>query len=74
MLCFNSNSAYKIYDLYNSRYRLYKLAIMNRYGYPMDMMVADVLVEASKSGLRYFNFPEIVKSSKRYVHLTDSIY
>jgi len=47
---------------------------MNRYGYPMDMMVADVLVEASKSGLRYFNFPEIVKSSKRYVHLTDSIY
>lgn len=73
-ICYPSKYSEKVYDIYFSRYKLYKTYYMSLKANGVDLMLAKILEEANKM----FNYTraceELRKGScNKYIKLTDSI-
>eukprot|EP01017_Pseudomicrothorax_dubius_P046440 TRINITY_DN8181_c0_g1_i1.p1 TRINITY_DN8181_c0_g1~~TRINITY_DN8181_c0_g1_i1.p1 ORF type:complete len:509 (-),score=70.18 TRINITY_DN8181_c0_g1_i1:40-1566(-) len=68
-ICYPSKMSFKIYDLFHTRYRLFKSIYLHRVNQALDMMVTDIFVQANSR----FKFLDIIKDPEEYTYLTDSI-
>jgi HD superfamily phosphohydrolase len=76
-LCYPTKYSDKVYDVYYSRYKLYKTFYQNHKSNGVDLMIADILQYASKD-LKNFNFIGACSSLKNgdpipYMRLNDNI-
>ncbi|KRX01601.1 hypothetical protein PPERSA_01504 [Pseudocohnilembus persalinus] len=68
-LAYHQKHSFTIYDLYGSRYKLYKSLYQHRVSQGLELMICDALYEANP----VYKFNEIIYDANRYINLNDSI-
>ncbi len=68
-LCFHTKNDFTLYGLFQARYKLFKQVYFHKTVFSIELMMADILVNANS----YFHFDTMVQSMPEYAKLTDSI-
>lgn len=68
-ICFHSKEVYNMYEMFHTRYSLFKQVYSHRVGKAIEYMVSDALLYADP----YLKISERVRSPESYCYLTDSI-
>lgn len=68
-ICFPLKYAMNIYDIYSTRYKLYKQVYLNNVSQAIELMLCDVLLAVNEK----YKFEELVHDPARYYALNDSI-
>lgn len=68
-VCFHSKEVYNMYEMFHTRYSLFKQVYSHRVGKAIEYMVSDALLHADP----YLKISERVRSPETYCYLTDSI-
>ncbi|EGR27083.1 SAM domain and HD domain 1 [Ichthyophthirius multifiliis] len=68
-ICYNSKIHCEIYELFQTRYKMFKNAYLHRVAQGIEYMLCDALEKANS----VYNFRNIVKDMKQYQKLTDRI-
>ncbi|KAI9218564.1 HD phosphohydrolase domain-containing protein [Blastocladiella britannica] len=68
-ICFQSKDAFNLYELFHTRYSLFKRIYTHKSCNAIDLMVSDALVAANS----VFHFDEALSDPEQYLRLTDGI-
>jgi HD superfamily phosphohydrolase len=68
-ICFREKDAFSIYELFNTRYRLFKEFYLHRVSKGVDLMIKDIFTEANS----YFDFKSYLYDPEQFIKLKDSI-
>ncbi|KAJ3165649.1 SAM domain and HD, partial [Geranomyces variabilis] len=68
-ICFGENVAFNLYEMFQTRYSLFRQVYTHRAVRTIDLMLADTLLAADK----YLGISDSVLDMSRYQHITDSI-
>ena len=68
-ICFQSKDVYLLYDLFLSRYSMFKQVYSHRVGKAIEFMISDILLLAED----HFKFTECIDTPEKYLRLTDCI-
>jgi deoxynucleoside triphosphate triphosphohydrolase SAMHD1 len=68
-VCFHSKEVYNMYEMFHTRYSLWKQVYSHRVGKAIEYMVSDALLYADP----YLKISERISSPETYCYLTDSI-
>jgi HD superfamily phosphohydrolase len=69
-ICYPIKKHYKIYELFQARYKLYKNIYFHRGSLAIEHMFCDVLMEANKE----YNFEEAIRDPSLYMGISDYIF
>ena len=88
-ICYHQKEVYNVYEMFHTRYSLFKQIYTHRVGKAIELMIVDAFLAASKFGNSYiflynFNFndnpvdeylkiSDSVDKPEEYLHLTDDI-
>ncbi|KAJ3150639.1 SAM domain and HD [Geranomyces variabilis] len=68
-ICYYKGEAFNLYEMFHTRYRLFKTIYTHKVGKATEYMVSEALLAADK----YLGISSSVDDMKRYVHVTDAI-
>ncbi|TPX61810.1 hypothetical protein SpCBS45565_g07164 [Spizellomyces sp. 'palustris'] len=68
-ICFNQKEAFNLYEMFHTRFSLFKRIYTHRVGKATEYMLTEALLAADK----YLGISSSVDDMKRYVYITDSI-
>ncbi|KAJ3154480.1 SAM domain and HD [Geranomyces michiganensis] len=68
-ICFYKNEVFNLYEMFHTRYRLFKTIYTHKVGKATEYMVTEALLAADK----YLGISSSVDDMTRYVHITDAI-
>eukprot|EP00455_Lapot_gusevi_P006162 TRINITY_DN1262_c0_g1_i8.p1 TRINITY_DN1262_c0_g1~~TRINITY_DN1262_c0_g1_i8.p1 ORF type:complete len:573 (+),score=128.96 TRINITY_DN1262_c0_g1_i8:984-2702(+) len=68
-ICFHHKEAYNLYELFHTRYSLFKQVYTHHVGKAIEFMICDALVEADSE----LEISSAVEDAESYMNLTDSI-
>ncbi|KAJ3323988.1 SAM domain and HD [Boothiomyces sp. JEL0866] len=68
-ICFHHKEAYHLYELFHTRYSLFKQVYTHRVSTVIEYMICDALISANP----YLKISEYISNMKRYTTLDDSI-
>lgn len=68
-ICYDQKEVYNIYELFHTRYSLFKRVYTHRVGKAIEYMIVDALLAAEP----YLHLSEKIEDPRQYLHLTDSI-
>jgi deoxynucleoside triphosphate triphosphohydrolase SAMHD1 len=68
-ICFREKDAFSIYELFNTRYRLFKEFYLHRVSKGIDLMIKDIFSEANS----FFNFSASLYDPDQFIRLKDCI-
>jgi len=68
-VCFDAKEVYNVYEMFHTRYSLFKTVYAHRVGRALEYMVGDALEFANP----VFKITEKINDPKKFLHLTDSI-
>ncbi|KAJ3370163.1 SAM domain and HD [Kappamyces sp. JEL0680] len=68
-ICFNQKEAYNLYELFHSRYTLFKQVYTHRVSTAIEYMIKDILVSADP----YLKISRDIHTMERYTFLNDTI-
>ncbi len=68
-ICFRSKDAFPIYEIFFSRYRLFKEFYVHRVSKGIDLMIKDIFAEANL----YYDFKSYLNDAEKFITLKDSI-
>ena len=69
-ICYPAKQCLKVYELFQSRFKMYKNIYLNCVTQGIEIMIIEALMEANSE----FKFDEIIFNSDSYVSLTDRIF
>ncbi|CAD8170759.1 unnamed protein product [Paramecium octaurelia] len=68
-ICYPQRYAFNIFDLFNTRYKLFKIVYLNRISQCIEQMICDIMLSVNS----IYKFDEIIYEPERYCKLNDSI-
>ena len=68
-ICFSAKEAYNLYEMFHTRYSLFKQVYQHPVNKAIEMMICDAMVAADK----VLGISECIDDKERYLNLTDSI-
>jgi HD superfamily phosphohydrolase len=68
-ICFRERDAFSIYELFNTRYRLFKEFYLHRVSKGIDLMIKDIFSLSNS----YYNFKESLYDVEQFIRLKDCI-
>ncbi|CAD8085667.1 unnamed protein product [Paramecium sonneborni] len=68
-ICYPQRYAFNIFDLFNTRYKLFKIVYLNRISQCIEQMMCDILLSVN----HIYKFNEIILEPEKYYKLNDSI-
>ncbi|KAI7876669.1 HD phosphohydrolase domain-containing protein [Lichtheimia hyalospora FSU 10163] len=68
-ICYHHKEVYNIYEMFHTRYSLFKRIYTHRVGKAVELMITDALVHADS----YLNISSAVDRPEDYLYLTDDI-
>ncbi|ORX88996.1 HD phosphohydrolase domain-containing protein [Basidiobolus meristosporus CBS 931.73] len=68
-ICFHHKEVYNMYEMFHTRYSLFKRIYTHRVGKSIEYMIIDAMLAADP----YLNISKAIESPQDYLHLTDDI-
>ncbi|KAJ1973454.1 hypothetical protein H4R35_004114, partial [Dimargaris xerosporica] len=68
-ICYDHKEVYNIYDMFHTRYSLFKRIYTHRVAVAIELMLVDAIVKANSS----LNLLEKIQDPEQYLYLTDGI-
>ncbi|KAI8393865.1 HD phosphohydrolase domain-containing protein [Radiomyces spectabilis] len=68
-ICFHHKEVYNLYEMFHTRYSLFKRIYTHRVGKAIELMITDALLSADP----YLDISQAVQNPEDYMNLTDSI-